>query len=290
MTERASKHARRRGAQADGLEAVARARVRRLAVPASPEPAAPAPADLSTPVASGWVPSEPKPEPRAHPEPATRRSTRLRDRLPLVLRAASVAPTSRAVAGIAGVLVLGLVLGALLVWRGRPVEQPVPTLQRTAPSPSSAASPSASGLVVHVTGAVRRPGLVQLSAAARVADALEAAGGPARNAVLASVNLARPLVDGEQLVVLAKGQSAPWSAPAPPRGPGAPGASSNAPIDLNTATLEQLDTLPGVGPVLAQRILDWRSEHGRFGSKDELREVSGIGEATYADIEPLVRV
>ncbi len=75
---------------------------------------------------------------------------------------------------------------------------------------------------------------------------------------------------------------------APPAAGGA--AASGAPIDLNSATLEQLDTLPGVGPVLAQRILDWRSEHGRFGSTDELREVSGIGEATFADIKPLVRV
>ncbi len=246
---------------------------------------------MSTPVTSGWVPSEPKPAPRPDPDPSPRRTSHLRDRLPLAIRAAAVTPTSRAAAGIVGVLVMGLVLGALLVWRGRPVEQPVPALQRTAPSPSATGSPSASaGLVVHVAGAVRHPGLVQLPASARVADALDAAGGPARNAELASVSLARPLVDGEQLVVLAKGQSAPLAAPAPPGGPGAPGASSNAPIDLNTATLEQLDTLPGVGPVLAQRILDWRSEHGPFGSKDELREVSGIGEATYADIEPLVRV
>jgi len=201
-----------------------------------------------------------------------------------------VTPTSRAVAGIIGVLVLGLVLGAFLVWRGRPVEKPIPTVQRTGPRAAAVASPSPSPsalIVVHVAGAVRRPGLVELPASSRVADALDAAGGPTRNAELASVNLARPLVDGEQLVVLAKGQHAPLAAPAPP---GGPGAASNAPMDLNTATLEQLDTLPGVGPVLAQRILDWRSEHGRFSSKEELREVSGIGEATYADIEPLVRV
>jgi competence protein ComEA len=139
---------------------------------------------------------------------------------------------------------------------------------------------------VHVAGAVRRPGVVQLRAGARVADAVAAAGGPARSAELASVNLARPVVDGEQLVVLARGQGP--AVAAPPAAGGA--AASTAPIDLNSATLEQLDTLPGVGPVLAQRILDWRAEHGRFGSTDELREVSGIGEATFADIKPLVRV
>jgi competence protein ComEA len=153
---------------------------------------------------------------------------------------------------------------------------------------AAATSTSAETLVVHVAGAVRRPGLVRLPAGARVADAVAAAGGAARNAELASVNLARPVVDGEQLVVLARGQGPAVAAP-PPSGGSAAGPSG-APIDLNSATLEQLDTLPGVGPVLAQRILDWRAEHGRFGSTDELREVSGIGEATFADIKPLVRV
>ena len=277
MTERASKHARRRSVPAAELEAVATARVRHLG---SPAPA-------------GWVPAEPTPiAPRetgvaAHPAAAA-----VRDRLPLAVRGVVVEPRARALAGIVGVLVLGLLLGGLLIWRSRPASEPLPTVQRSGPPVSTASvSPTASStsrstLVVHVAGAVRRPGLVQLRAGARVADAVAAAGGAARNAELASVNLARPVVDGEQLVVLARGEGPAAAAPPAAGGP----ASSGAPIDLNSATLEQLDTLPGVGPVLAQRILDWRAEHGRFGSTDELREVSGIGEATFADIKPLVRV
>ena len=277
MTERASKHARRRSMPAAELEALARDRVRHLG------PAA----------ASGWVPSEPTPiAPRESGIAVRPAAAAVRDRLPLAVRGVVVEPRARALAGIVGVLVLGLLLGGLLIWRARPASEPVPPVQRSGPSVSAvtvsptASSTSASTLVVHVAGAVRRPGLVQLRAGARVSDAVAAAGGPARNAELASVNLARPVVDGEQLVVLARGQGPAVAAP-----PAAGGsAASGAPIDLNSATLEQLDTLPGVGPVLAQRILDWRSEHGRFGSTDELREVSGIGEATFADIKSLVRV
>jgi len=262
---------------ADALEAVATARVRHLGSPA--------------PV--GWVPPEPTPiAPRETGVAARPAAAAVRDRLPLAVRGVVVEPRARALAGIVGVLVLGLLLGGLLIWRGRPASEPVPTVQRSGPPVSAASvSPTASStsgstLVVHVAGAVRRPGLVQLRAGARVADAVAAAGGAARNAELASVNLARPVVDGEQLVVLARGEGPAAAAPPAAGGP----ASSGAPIDLNSATLEQLDTLPGVGPVLAQRILDWRAEHGRFGSTDELREVSGIGEATFADIKPLVRV
>jgi competence protein ComEA len=277
VTERASKHARRRSVPATELEALAMARVRHLGSPA----------------ASGWVPSDPTPiAPREPVITARPAADAVRDRLPLAARGVVVEPRARALAGIVGVLVLGLLLGVLLIWRGRPASEPIPPVQRSSPSVSAAtASPaasstSASTLVVHVAGAVRRPGLVQLRAGARVADAVAAAGGPARNAELASVNLARPVVDGEQLVVLARGKGPAVAAP-----PAVGGAAvSDAPIDLNSATLEQLDTLPGVGPVLAQRILDWRTEHGRFGSTDELREVSGIGEATFADIKPLVRV
>lgn len=141
---------------------------------------------------------------------------------------------------------------------------------------------------------MRHPGLVQLPAGSRVADALDAAGGATRRADPASVNLARPLVDGEQIIVTRRGaQMAAPPGDAPPPGTGASGGASAAattPIDLNAATLEQLDTLPGIGPVLAQRILDWRTTNGRFNSVDELGEVSGIGEATLADLRPLVRV
>jgi competence protein ComEA len=130
--------------------------------------------------------------------------------------------------------------------------------------------------------------LVELPAGSRVDAALSAAGGATHKADLASVNLARLLVDGEQIVVLRKGRrTAPLGSPGPPADAS---ASPGQPVDLNIATLEQLDGLPGVGPVLAQRIIDWRTAHNRFSSVDELTEVSGIGERTLADLRPLVRV
>jgi competence protein ComEA len=213
-------------------------------------------------------------------------------RLPLGLRGAQVVPSRAAVAGLAGLLAASLALVLLLTWWQRPHESPVPSVRRSVPasavatlSPTPTPSPH---VVVQVTGAVRRPGLVRLPAGSRVDDAVSAVGGATGKADLASVNLARLLVDGEQIVVLRKGQAiGPVIAPGPPaQGSASPGQ----PVDLNTATLEQLDGLPGVGPVLAQRILDWRTHHGRFSSVDELTEVSGIGERTLADIKPLVRV
>ena len=163
-----------------------------------------------------------------------------------------------------------------------------------APSPSTApgggsrpAAGDATGeVVVHVVGAVGAPGLVALPGGSRVADALEAVGGAAADADLTRVNLARLLVDGEQVVVPRPGDPLPAAAP-----PGAGAAAGpGALLDLNTATLDQLDDLPGIGPVLAQRVLDWRSEHGAFTSVAELAEVSGIGDAVLADLEPLVTV
>jgi competence protein ComEA len=151
---------------------------------------------------------------------------------------------------------------------------------------------------VHVVGAVRRPGVVELPAGSRVADAVAAVGGVTRRGDPASVNLARAAVDGEQVVVGRRGDAGAVGAAVPPApgaagtpGVAAPGVSAPAaPVDLNTATLEQLDALPGIGPVLGQRILDWRAANGRFSTVEELGEVSGIGEATLGDLRPLVTV
>ena len=166
-----------------------------------------------------------------------------------------------------------------------------------APSPGAAATPggTASGVVVvHVVGEVRSPGVQRMPVGSRVQDAVEAAGGPTRDADLARVNLARVVVDGEQVRVPAPGD------PDPPVGPttggavvggsGTGGGASGAValVSVNTADLAGLDTLPGVGPVLAQRIVDWRTQHGRFTSVEELGEVSGIGEKLLAQLRPLV--
>lgn len=159
----------------------------------------------------------------------------------------------------------------------------------SSPGPTAAAS-STSGpvtIVVDVAGKVRRPGIASLPVGSRVVDALEAAGGARRGVNLSSLNLARVLVDGEQILVGIPG----------PTGVAAPAASAPLPggdpaagqlVNLNSATQADLETLPGVGPVTAESILAWRTENGAFSSVDELLEVSGIGDATLAEIAPFV--
>lgn len=141
------------------------------------------------------------------------------------------------------------------------------------------------GLYVHVLGEVVRPGLYILEPGARLVDALAAAGGTLETADLQAVNLARPLSDGEQIVVPVQGAQA---------GGGEAGAASavgaDGVIDLNAATREDLETLPRIGPALAQRILEWREENGRFRSVDDLMAVPGIGEKLLAGMRDKVRV
>ncbi|MFI6852975.1 helix-hairpin-helix domain-containing protein [Streptomyces sp. NPDC050416] len=160
-----------------------------------------------------------------------------------------------------------------------------------------AGAAGAAEIVVDVGGKVREPGIHRLPAGSRVADALRAAGGVKPGAKTDGLNRARFLVDGEQVIV---------GAPAPAAGTGAGtggggtaaggtggvaagGVMPGAPVSLNTATADQLDTLPGVGPVLAQHIIDYRTQHGGFRSVDELREVNGIGDRRFADLRNLVR-
>jgi competence protein ComEA len=132
-------------------------------------------------------------------------------------------------------------------------------------------------LVVHVAGAVRRPGVYRLPAGARVTDAIERAGGTAAAAVPDAINLAAKLADGQQVVVPAKAAAA--AAAGATTSPAAPGEASG-PISLGMATVEQLDTIEGIGPVTAQDILEFRDEHGGVGSIEDLDEISGIGPAT----------
>ena len=160
-----------------------------------------------------------------------------------------------------------------------------------APGPGAAAAETPGGVVVHVVGQVAAPGLVTVTTDARVADALDAAGGATPEADLAALNLARAVTDGEQIHVPRPGEAV--AAP-PPASPGAAatggGGAGGAVVDLNSADAAALDTLPGIGPVLAERIVAWRDENGPFTAVDELGEVSGIGPAVLEDVRDLVRV
>ncbi|MGA5822102.1 helix-hairpin-helix domain-containing protein [Kitasatospora sp. NPDC094028] len=154
--------------------------------------------------------------------------------------------------------------------------------------PEGSASSAEVAVVVDVGGRVRSPGLHVLPGGSRVADAVRAAGGALPETDTRSLNLARVLTDGEQIVV-GDPAPAPALAAAPASGAGPPGAvAPRPPVSLNRATLEQLDTLPGVGPTLAQRILAYRVSHGSFRSVDQLRQVSGIGARTFAELRPLL--
>jgi competence protein ComEA len=188
------------------------------------------------------------------------------------------------------VAALAAVVAAVGVWWQRPVPEPAPVLPPvTAPTARASSAPPPPGaaheVVVSVVGRVVHPGLIRLPEGTRVADALAAVGGALPGTDLISLNIARRLSDGEQLLV---GVAPPPGQPAGSVASGASGAPQA--VDLNAATLEQLDGLPGVGPVTAQRILDWRVAHGRFTSVNQLREVSGIGPARLADLKSLVRV
>lgn len=160
---------------------------------------------------------------------------------------------------------------------------------------ASTPEPPAAPLVVSVSGKVHRPGLVEVPPGARVADVLAAAGGVLPGTNLAQLNLARRVSDGEQIAVGVP--AAPDAAAPPAAGPAAAGtgtvgapAGPGARLNLNAATLDQLDGLPGIGPVTAQRILEWRTRNGRFSQVEQLREIEGIGERRFGQLRELVTV
>lgn len=191
-------------------------------------------------------------------------------------------------AGLALVAAVALVVIAVGWWLNRPVPEPAapPVPEQIAPPVPQLAAPPPAELVVSVVGEVRHPGLVTVHPGDRVADALQAAGGPLPGTDITALNLARRLVDGEQLYVAVP--IPPGMAQAQPADPAAGGNDSR--IDLNTATEEQLDALPGIGKVTAERIVQWRAQHGRFASVDQLGDVDGIGDTRVQRLRELVRV
>ncbi|WP_374196955.1 helix-hairpin-helix domain-containing protein [Streptomyces sp. ISL-100] len=224
----------------------------------------------------------------------------VRERLPVWVQSrCGLEP--RTLAALAVVLVVGAVFAAQHFWAGRPQSVQPPQVvgagqvaERPEPSPGppptmapyGPGGPGEGRIVVDVSGKVRQPGIHRLPAGSRVADALRAAGGIKADADTAGLNRARLLMDGEQVVV---GVPAPVGAAGGGGGGAAAVGGTPGPIGLNAATAEQLETLPGVGPVLAQHIIDYRTEHGGFRSVDELSEVKGIGDRRFADLQPLVR-
>jgi competence protein ComEA len=187
-------------------------------------------------------------------------------------------------------LVAALLVGARFVVRaGAPAGSPAPPIVGSAQDPGGdgsapGAAQGASGrAVVYVVGAVRRPGLYELAQGSRVADAVARAGGVTRKADPAALNLAAPIADGQQVLVPARLPQAVAAAQGVPV-PGVPAG----PIQLSSATAEQLDSLPGIGPATAQKILDYRAEHGAFRSVDELDEVPGIGPTRVDQLRGLV--
>lgn len=296
---------------------------------ARPEPAYDDPTDGLTDDPMGWadrhtrvrprldVRPEPRPEPSPDPAPLVPTPGRHASRRPGRVLAAALPDTLRGrvtlgpaqVAVVCVLVTLGLAVTCWWVLRGDSSELPAPTLTSagsglvsTLPAPSGAPLPvaaaggapatgSATGpatggdVTVDVAGKVRHPGIAVLDAGSRVVDALEAAGGARPGVDLSELNLARLLVDGEQILVGVP--AAPGVAAAAVPSPGAPGGPL---VNLNTASQAELETLPDVGPVTAQSIIAWRTDHGGYTAVDELLEVDGIGDATLSKLAPYVTV
>jgi competence protein ComEA len=186
------------------------------------------------------------------------------------------------------VALLTVTLGGAGLWYvrslPRPVEVATAPIGGTASAPASASPSPEVVVLVDVAGWVRRPGVYEFTEGARVIDAIDAAGGARSGAVLEALNLAAPLTDGTQILVPREGQEG--VAPAPVTG----GAVAGGLVNVNSAIATELEELPGIGEVIAQRIIDYRTENGPFATVDELLDVSGIGDAILESIRELVTV
>ena len=241
----------------------------------------------------------------------------VRERLPLWVQL-RCGTDPKALVALVLVLVVAVGFAVQHFWTGRPEPVRAPAAERSAvtggPGPRSPSPPSSSSsaaavahgppggagrqLVVDVTGKVRHPGIHRMPPGSRVIDALQAAGGVLRGASTRGLNRARLLTDGEQIVVGAAGAAGGGAGPVGAGGGGSGGGLPSAgggqagpagPVSLSTATEQQLDSLPGVGPVLARHIIEFRTQHGGFTSVDQLRQVTGIGDRRFADLRPLVQ-
>lgn len=205
--------------------------------------------------------------------------------------------------GLGAVIVLALVVCAIVVLAIalQPRANAIPALaelgdESAAPDASVAvtpAEPTASApatVLIHVAGAVKHPGVYELQAGDRVIDAIEAAGGVTEAADAEQLNFARPLVDGEQIYVPEPGEAPPAGASGDSVEGGSGGGSSGGLVNLNTASATELETLPRIGPAMSQRIIDYREQHGGFTSIDQLKDVAGIGDATFDGLKDLVTV
>lgn len=187
---------------------------------------------------------------------------------------------STAIVGVCVALALLALVGQRLAHAGAASEPEAASV----PLEPVASRPARALLVVHVVGEVRRPGLYRLREGARIADAVRRAGGARQKADLAGLNLAAPLVDGVQVLVPARSAAVAQQ----PSGAGSVDGAPTAPISLSSATMEELDELPGVGPITAQKIVDYRAEHGPFGSVEDLDAVPGIGPTRIEQLRDLV--
>ncbi|MEV8135628.1 ComEA family DNA-binding protein [Microbacterium aurantiacum] len=214
------------------------------------------------------------------------------------LPASETAPTARRWGwGAAVALVLIVLIVTIGIGIVRSASAPTTVVPADPPAPSHVSDPTGdparvdddSEIFVHVSGQVRSPGLYVFADGARVVDVVAAAGGFAEGADRAAVNLARPAVDGEQVHIPAPGEAPPDGAAAG-GGSAAGGPAGSGPLDLNTADAAALDTLPRIGPAIAQRIIEWREQNGPFSSVEDLLAVPGIGEKLLAELRERVRV